>query len=1096
MKAPLPPDEAGRLADLHDYSVLDTRPESDFDDLTLLAAQICQCPIAAITLVDEKRQWFKSVRGMAVTEISRDDSFCAHALLEPTVLLQVRDAQLDERFADNPMVVSGPHLRAYVGASLVTPQGHPLGTICVLDTVPRQFAHEQLLALQALSRQVVAQLELRRQSRQLSAQVAQLAAHTSEAVRLLELSQTARRVLLSVIEDERFARQALLEREAEMARFIQHAPVAVAMFDREMHYLQFSQRWLEDYQLADRSPTGRSYYEVTPGIPAHWKTVHRRGLAGEVLRSEEEAFMRTDGSVQWLRWEVRPWYAAGSTVGGLLIFSEDITIRVEIAAALRESEARFLSFMNQSPILAWIKDDQDRFRFANLAFEKHFAREGVQLLGHTDHVIYPSEIAERVQADDRQVRDSAKTLETSEHVPGADGRMRHWLVHKFLLPRPGQPAWIGGTAVDVTARRVAEDELFAKSALLESIVESSLHGMLVVGPDGKKLFQNRRAIELWEVPPAIAANPDASVQLSHAMAMTKDPDAFVSKVTDLYAHPASASHDIVELKNGTILDRYSASVVGADGTHHGRIWLFYDITERKTAERELRASEERLLALLASSDAMIWEADAATFAVTAVSANVERILGYPAADWLQPDFWTSHLDPEDRTQAVAYCKERTGQGANYELDYRFRAADGHVVWLHHVVKVITEEGKPRWLRGLMVNITHTRSLEEQVRQSQKLQAVGTLAGGIAHDFNNILTGIYGYTELARETATGNPELQNYLREIGRAARRAAQLVQQILTFSREPAGAEHLIPLALELIVFEATQLLRATTPATIEFQPQLAEGLPRVLGNASQLHQIVMNLGTNAIHAMRHRLDARLTIRIEACVVDAAFAQTLPHLAPGPYVRLAVGDTGTGMDAATQARIFEPFFTTKAQGEGTGLGLSVVYGIVRHHHGAIRVTSEIGRGTTFEIYLPASAGTSEETSPEPPAIPRGHHERIFLIDDEPVVIRTGQLALTHLGYAAVGETNVRLALARLQRDPQAFDLVISDQTMPGMTGLELAELIRALRPDLPVIITSGHSETLTAESIQAAGVREVLAKPYLLSDLSAAIRRHLRPKP
>ena len=258
-----------------------------------------------------------------------------------------------------------------------------------------------------------------------------------------------------------------------------------------------------------------------------------------------------------------------------------------------------------------------------------------------------------------------------------------------------------------------------------------------------------------------------------------------------------------------------------------------------------------------------------------------------------------------------------------------------------------------------------QTLEGQLRQSQKLEAIGTLAGGIAHDFNNILAGIYGFTSLARDSAGGNPALHDYLDEIGRAGRRAAELVQRILAFSRSRNGDETMEPVHLGLVAAEAVKLLRAGSPSTIELVARVTGTLPAVMGNATQLHQVVMNLGTNAVQAMRDR-PGRLSISLDACVIDEALARALPGLQPGPGVRLTVGDTGDGMNAATQERVFEPFFTTKGPGEGTGLGLSVVHGIVRSHHGAIRLSSEVGRGSTFEVFLPAANSAVPETEAEP----------------------------------------------------------------------------------------------------------------------------------
>ena len=383
-----------------------------------------------------------------------------------------------------------------------------------------------------------------------------------------------------------------------------------------------------------------------------------------------------------------------------------------------------------------------------------------------------------------------------------------------------------------------------------------------------------------------------------------------------------------------------------------------------------------------------------------------------------------------------------------------------------------------------------KSFQRKAEDSQRLESLGVLAGGIAHDFNNILSGIYGFTSLAQQSASGNDELLGYLNEITLGARRAADLVKQILAFSRSDDAIIRRVQ--MRQVVSEAVRFLRATVPSTIVIETDLAENLPEVDGDPTQLHQIVMNLGTNSWHAMQDS-GGRLTFRLETCVVDGSFAPVLPEVKPGLYVRLTVSDTGCGMDSETQSRAFQPFFTTKAVGDGTGLGLSVVHGVVRSHHGAIRLTSQVDVGTTFEIYLPAASTDSPpaeavESSP----VPLGRGERILVVDDEDSILRFVKLSLSRLGHKVVTQSRAREALALLESEPQGFQLVITDQTMPELTGLELAMRLRALRSDLPVILSTGYGLDITQERIKAAGIREVLKKPYTAEMLAATVHRLL----
>jgi len=392
----------------------------------------------------------------------------------------------------------------------------------------------------------------------------------------------------------------------------------------------------------------------------------------------------------------------------------------------------------------------------------------------------------------------------------------------------------------------------------------------------------------------------------------------------------------------------------------------------------------------------------------------------------------------------------------------------------------------------VMDVTEHNALQAQMRQSQKLESIGTLAGGIAHDFNNILAAILGFAELAHQVTGGNSEARQYLDNISGAGRRAADLVTQILAFSRgvDPARA----PLKVMDVVTEAITLLRATIPASIEFDLQLTDNLPLVLANSSQLHQIVMNLGINAAQAMGDEAGT-LSISLTAGEIDDLHASSLADIRPGTFICLRMTDTGCGMDAGTLQRAFEPFFTTKALGQGTGLGLSVVHGIVHSCDGTIRLNSKVGLGTTVEIFLPAIALGAEAQATPVESVRRGHGERILLVDDVESLVVMGESMLRQLGYSAEGESHGLRALARIEQDPNYFQLVMTDQTMPGLSGLEFAARVRAIRPDLPVVLTTGYSTSITKERIQACGVREILAKPYTAAELAAVVHRQLQSR-
>ena len=407
--------------------------------------------------------------------------------------------------------------------------------------------------------------------------------------------------------------------------------------------------------------------------------------------------------------------------------------------------------------------------------------------------------------------------------------------------------------------------------------------------------------------------------------------------------------------------------------------------------------------------------------------------------------------------------------------------------------ILDDQGRCTAVAHFAKDVTEQKRLASQLQQAQKMQAIGTLAGGIAHDFNNILGAVLGYTDLALlEIPEENQVLRERLEAVLHAGMRAKGLVGQILAFSRQSETRRD--PLEIGPIVKEVLKLLRASLPATIEIRQEIGHTPQVILADPVQIHQVLMNLCANASHAMQEG-GGTLTVRVDEVTVDAHLAETNPELVPGPYVRLTVGDTGRGIEPAVMTRIFEPFFTTKEVGVGTGMGLAVVHGIVKEHGGAIVATSEVGKGTDFAVYFPR-LDTEELPRPqEERALPRGS-ERVLFVDDEPVLARLGEVMLGRLGYQVAAFTSSVEALAAVKRKPADFDLVITDLTMPTITGLDLAKRIRRLRPELPVLLCTGYSETAVEDAAKAIGIRQCLRKPLVSLELAMAVREALDGKP
>jgi PAS domain S-box-containing protein len=508
-----------------------------------------------------------------------------------------------------------------------------------------------------------------------------------------------------------------------------------------------------------------------------------------------------------------------------------------------------------------------------------------------------------------------------------------------------------------------------------------------------------------------------------------------------------------------------------------------DITQRKQAEAGLL----RLAALVESSDdAIIGQALDGTIATW--NAGAARLYGYAAPEVVGRPF--ALLVQADSQAELPRLFERVLRGdpvVNYETIGCTKAGTGVDVSLS-ISPIKDAAGAIIGMSAIGRDITQRKRLEAQFHEAQKMEAIGTLAGGIAHDFNNLLSIIAGDAELVAIRIPDTSPAQDHLRDLLAAAQRATDLVRQILTFSRRTQHERR--PVALQTVVEEVKHLLRASLPSTIDFR-HFTDAAPAViLADPSQMHQVLLNLCANAEHAMRDR-GGVLDLHLRTVDIDADFAGAHPPLRPGPHVKLTIRDSGHGMSHDVQARIFEPFFTTKPLGEGTGLGLAVVHGIVTGHGGALTVESAPGRGTRFDLYFPRCDDLAA-MRPSPQAPLRGRGEHLLLVDDEAAIVRLWTVSLTDLGYRVTSHTNSLAALEAFRNTPDAFDLVVTDQTMPQLTGEALAQELLRLRPDLPIILCTGQSLSAAGSRPRPLGVRATLLKPVSRLDLSLAIQRLL----
>lgn len=520
------------------------------------------------------------------------------------------------------------------------------------------------------------------------------------------------------------------------------------------------------------------------------------------------------------------------------------------------------------------------------------------------------------------------------------------------------------------------------------------------------------------------------------------------------------------------------------------------IQQKLEREAALRESEDRFAKAFRASPDPVVIARELDERVMDVNPAFERVTGYAHDDVIERraeelGLWVS---AGVRAEALQALKER-GSVAN--LDIMLRSRSGKDVYCLGSVEVIEINGERCWLT-VMRDVTERRLAEEekrriqaQLQESQKMEALGTLAGGIAHDFNNLLGAILGNVELLRQDLGLTHLARDGVEEIAKAGLRARDLVQQILLFSRQQTAEMRC--LSLPPVVRDAIKLLRATIPASIEIRDSIDPGVPQILGNASQIQQAIMNLGTNGWHAMEDR-PGPLTIELTRFEATAADVASLPELRVGPYVCVKVTDRGIGMTPETCARVFEPFFTTKEPGKGTGLGLPAVHGIVRAHDGAIRVDSAIGTGSTFTLYFPALAKEASGADSVAPTStpPSGRGQAILVIDDEPMLVEAVKRMLNLLGYQTEGFVDVAAGLVRFQSDPAKFDLVVTDLNMPTMPGLRVIARIREKRPDIPVVLASGFITDTVREEAEQLGAVILVSKPITKDELAEVVHRAL----
>jgi PAS domain S-box-containing protein len=825
---------------------------------------------------------------------------------------------------------------------------------------------------------------------------------------------------------------------------------------------------------------------ILPEDQPKWDAHSCVATRGQLAEEFDLRIRRADGAVCWIRHVCIPVFDSQGSFLGSRGSNRDVTERMRMETALRESEVRFRLLYEKAPLPYQSLDEDGNFIEVNQAFMDALGYARAEVIGRNFGEFLAPDWGEHFKQNFPRFKAVGEILGVEFEMVKKDGsRILVSFNGKIARDDQGRFRQTHCIFTDITERtravatlqaseeryRMLFEEMTAAFALHEMIFDES--GMpcdykfLRVNPAFERLtglsagdVVGRRVTEV------IPGIEDHWIARYGKVVLTGAPEQFED-----YSRQLEKYFDVRAFRPGP--GQFAV--------------VFQDVTSRMKTEAALRESEEKYRRLVEN-------------AMDAIFITQDGVIKFPnpkTVEWfgLDPEklktvAFETFIHPDDRAAVMdRYRRRLAGENISLPSAYRVKNRKGQEFWVQVSTVLIEWEGRPASL-SFVRDISSQKKLEDQLAQAQKMEAIGSLAGGIAHDFNNILSVIIGNSEILEQTGAVEISARDSLNQIMAASQRAKQLVKQILAFSRH-ARQEKII-IDLKPIVKETMEFLRSSLPATIQLKYYLDPNAGLILADPTQMQQVLMNLCANSGHAMEPEggvleIDLR---KVELAEEDVRFES---EMEAGWYVRLIVSDTGHGIDAIILQRIFEPYFTTKEPGKGTGLGLSVVHGIVKSHGGKIKVNSEVGKGTTFTMFFPHAMGF-EKVEDQPLQPLSMGTERILFVDDEEALTDLGRKILGKLGYQVETRTSPIEALEAFRANPKKFDLVITDMTMPQMTGLNLARKIMEIRPGMPIILCTGFSEQAKEQAAGAMGIRAFLYKPLLMRDIADAVRKALNP--
>ncbi|OKH52017.1 hybrid sensor histidine kinase/response regulator [Calothrix sp. HK-06] len=1057
--------ESARLLTLRQYQILDTSPEEAFDDLAMLAAQICDAPIALINLIDANRQWFKAKVGIDLTEAPREFGFCPICMEADDVLI-IPDTLASEKFATYSVVIAEPYVRFYAGVPLTTPQGLTLGTLCVVDTKPKQITQKQVDSLKSLARLVMRQLEVRRNVNQ----------------------------LVAIQNDYKQAREALLQSEHILSSFFNSAAMmmgVVEIYDndikliygnvasanflkvlpQELHNCRASQigisqecinKWIGYYREAERIK-----------VPVRFEYIHES--SGNV-----KIFNVTVTTIDA--------YSDDKSINKNKKFSyiiEDVTERkqaeeerLKLLELDRTATNRIKNIFESITNGFFALDNNWCFSYLNKQAELLLQRQREDLLGHYIWEAFPDAVNSKFYHQYHSAVVERASVEFEEFYPP----LNTWFAVHAYPSTDGLSVYFQ----DITKRKQAEQELNCQQAIMRSINSLSPLGYYVVNKcSGQVFFLNNRFCEIWgiehleqKIEHYQLKNKDI---IAECLKLVVDVPAFVE--VDKLIHNQNNStvgEDEILLKDGRVIRRVSTQFRQEGDCCSGRLYIFEDITERKRTEQQMRSSA----ALLdVTSDAIILR-DLSN-KILLWNKSAEKLYGWQAEEVINKnanDVLSCAKSPQYKDIYHTVLEKGCWQGELVKLTKSGQEIIVDSCW----TLVLNEHREPKSILTVDTDITQKKQLEAQFLRAQRVESIGTLASGIAHDLNNVLSPILMSAQLLNNKSN-NPRDSQILSIIENNAKRGADLVKQVLSFARGMEG-EH-TKIQLHDLIQEIKPIVKQTFPKSIDFYTDIKPNLQVISGDNTQLHQVLINLCLNARDAMPQ--GGRLTLSAENILIDENFQSMHIDAKVGQYVLITLTDTGIGIDRQNLDRIFEPFFTTKEFGKGTGLGLSTVMGIIKGHGGFVNVSSTVGKGTQFKVYLPA---VNSQIIPKNSytEIPRGNGELILVVDDEPSIREITKTSLESYKYEVMTASDGIEAVAIFAQYKNKIKAAIIDMMMPNMDGSTTISTLLRMNPLLPIIAVSGLATSEQVNIDKNSKIFAFLAKPYTAQELLSSVYKVL----